>query len=49
MVTVETRRVGRLVAASRDAEAMTPFVVTWFRFRHTRGGRRPCGCWICTS
>jgi hypothetical protein len=28
---------------------MTPFVVTWFRFRHTRGGRKPCRCWICTS
>ena len=26
---------------------VTPFVVTWFRFRHSRGGRRTCSCWIC--
>ena len=31
------------------APDVTPFVVTWFRFRHSRGGRRACSCWICGS
>ena len=37
-----TRPTGPLSSAD-----VTPFVVTWFRFRHTRGGRRLCSCWIC--
>ena len=26
---------------------ITPFVLSWFRFRHSHGGRRQCACWIC--
>jgi hypothetical protein len=42
-------RGGQELARPADTSGMTPFVVTWFRFRHTRGGRRRCACWICSS
>jgi hypothetical protein len=40
---------GRPVMPAVDAETMTPFVVTWFRIKHSKGGRRTCRCWICSS
>jgi hypothetical protein len=46
------RQGGSQPASSRLADPdlapdVTPFVVSWFRFRHSRGGRRECACWIC--